>query len=354
MKLRKVKAIAKSLLGIFSALMALMLLTYNAVFGYIAIAVMCLYGILVAAFWRCPKCRKNLGPLYVKYCPNCGEKLEFDLSDRPARPDDPELDDPNVAGVLMQRIKRLNNYQKGVIIAMVIMALIFAVIYPKTLARVGYRYHDAILVPQQEGGNTVYSGKIDGGQAQFIVSENKSVVLQYRDKTYGPYMIQENPTAIPKDEKFEDGIIGIEVFNGDKVLFRGGLVDYGDAYWLYNEDGTLYGFEFSYAPDYGLEVDQDGNEVDKMAPSAYTIYELLNQPKLTHKGDASAWFGAVFVCILNPLSILFADELFRWNLSFQIRNTEDAEPSDWEIAGRYMGWTVLAITALVIFITGLQ
>ncbi len=55
--------------------MALMLLTYNAVFGYIAIAVMCLYGILVAAFWRCPKCRKNLGPLYVKYCPNCGEKL---------------------------------------------------------------------------------------------------------------------------------------------------------------------------------------------------------------------------------------------------------------------------------------
>ena len=49
MKLRKVKAIAKSLLGIFSALMALMLLTYNAVFGYIAIAVMCLYGILVGA-----------------------------------------------------------------------------------------------------------------------------------------------------------------------------------------------------------------------------------------------------------------------------------------------------------------
>ena len=75
MKLRKVKAIANSLLGIFSALMALMLLTYNAVFGYIAIAVMCSYGFRVAALWSCPYCRKNLGPLYVKYCPNCGEKL---------------------------------------------------------------------------------------------------------------------------------------------------------------------------------------------------------------------------------------------------------------------------------------
>ena len=69
MKLRKVKAIAKSLLGIFSALMALMLLTYNAVFGYIAIAVMCLYGILVAAFWRCPKCRKKLRPALCEVLP---------------------------------------------------------------------------------------------------------------------------------------------------------------------------------------------------------------------------------------------------------------------------------------------
>ena len=67
-----------------------------------------------------------------------------------------------------------------------------------------------------------------------------------------------------------------------------------------------------------------------------------------------AWFGAVFICILNALSIFFADELFRWNLAFQIRNVDHAEPSDWEIAGRYIGWTVMTIMALVIFITGLQ
>ena len=57
------------------------------------------------------------------------------------------------------------------VIMALIFAVIFAVIYPKTLARVGYRYHDAILVPQQEVGKTVYSGKIDVVQAQFIVSE---------------------------------------------------------------------------------------------------------------------------------------------------------------------------------------
>ena len=56
-----------------------------------------------------------------------------------------------------------------------------------------------------------------------------------------------------------------------------------------------------------------------MEPSAGTIYELMNTPELTHKGEGLVWFGGVFICILNILSILFADELFRWNLMFQIQ-----------------------------------
>ena len=52
--------------------------------------------------------------------------------------------------------------------------------------------------------------------------------------------------------------------------------------------------------------------------------------------------------------MLFADELFRWNLAFQIRNVDHAEPSEWEIASRYLGWTVLTIMALVLYIMGLQ
>ena len=80
----------------------------------------------------------------------------------------------------------------------------------------------------------------------------------------------------------------------------------------------------------------------------------MNDPELTHKGEWFAWFGALFICALNAISILFADELFRWNLAFRIRNADHAEPSDWEIAGRYIGWTVLSIMALVLFIIGLQ
>lgn len=254
----------------------------------------------------------------------------------------------------MERIKSLNSYQKGVLMFMIAMALIFAVIYPKTISKVGYKYNDAILVPTQENGNTVYSGKIQGEQAKFIVSDDNTVVFNYGTKSYGQYTLKEAPTAIPKDKELKEQMIGIEISNGDKILFRGGVLDFGDNYYLYNEDGTLDNFGFSYVTSDGIERDENGNVIDRMEPSASTIYELLNEPQLTHKGEALAWFGAVFISILNALSILFADEMFRWNLLFQIRNVENAEPSDWKIASRYIGWTVMTIMVLVIFIMGLQ
>ena len=255
---------------------------------------------------------------------------------------------------MMERIKDLNRYQKGLLIFMIIMTLVFAVIYPRTISRVGYRYNDAILVPTQENGKTVYTGKIQGKKAQFIVSEDKSVVFQYGDKSYGTYTMIEDPTAIPEDEDLAEEMTGVEIRNGDKLLFRGGVWDSGDFYWLYNEDGTLDSLGFSVMTSNGIELDEDGNVIDRMEPDAATIYELLNGPEVTHKGDKVAWFGAVFICIINALSMLFVDELFRWNLAFQIRNVEKAEPSDWEIAGRYIGWTAITIMAFGLFIMGLQ
>lgn len=198
----------------------------------------------------------------------------------------------------MEKIKSLDRYQKGVLIFMIAMALVFSVVYPMIISQVGFEYNDTIFVPSQENGSTVYSGKIQGQQAYFTVSEDKTVVFQHGDKTYGPYTAKEEPTAIPRNE------------NGDVI--------------------------------------------DSVEPSASAILELMNDPELTHKGEWFAWFGAVFICVLNAISILFADELFRWNLAFQIRNVDHAEPSDWEIAGRYIGWTVLPIMALVLFIMGLQ
>lgn len=60
----------------------------------------------------------------------------------------------------MERFKNLNLYQKAVLIFMSAMVLVFSVIYPVTISRVGFEYENTILVPCQENGSTVYSGRL--------------------------------------------------------------------------------------------------------------------------------------------------------------------------------------------------
>ena len=254
----------------------------------------------------------------------------------------------------MERIKCLNYYQKSLLLFMAVMIFVFAVLYPITISRVGFEYKGTIFVPDREDGSTVYFGKIQGKQAHFTVSADKIVVFQHGDKIYGPYTVKEDAAAVPEDDEMAEYMTGVEIRQGGDILFRGGVLETEESYWLYNEDGTLDNLGISYVTSDGTERDENGNIIDPAEPSASAILELINNPKLTHKGEWPAWFGAVFICVLNALSILFADEWFRWNLAFRIRNADDAEPSDLEIAGRYIGWTAMLVMALVIFIAGLR
>lgn len=255
----------------------------------------------------------------------------------------------------MERIKRLNRYQKGILVLTIVMVILFFAIYAVTISRVGFEYKGAIFVPTQGNQSIVYSGKIRGQQASFTVSEDKTVVFRYGDKTYGPYTAKEDPSAIPEKEgKPMPGMTGVELFDGDSILFRGAYEPFGNDYLLFNEDGSINNITITFTANDGIERDENGNIVDPAEPSASTILRLMNDPPFTHKGEWVAWFGAAFICVLNSISILFADELFRFRLMFQIRDTEYAEPSDWEMIRRYIGWTFLLIAAFVVFIIGLQ
>ena len=77
----------------------------------------------------------------------------------------------------------------------------------------------------------------------------------------------------------------------------------------------------------------DGNIIDPDEPSTGNILELMNDPVLTHKGNWTAWLGALIISIFNAFSILYADEIFRWNLAFQIRDTDGAEFTRDELRG---------------------
>ena len=254
----------------------------------------------------------------------------------------------------MARIRQLDWYQRGILILLLALALVFAVMYRVRIARVGFLYQDKIFVPSEENGVTVYSGKISGEPAQFTVSEDKAVSFHCGEKTYGPYTVTEDPTALPEVEIEREGMTGVEVREGEKLVFRGGFWRSGEDYWLRNEDGDMELFKIFYTTDDGVRRDANGNAVDPLEPALCDILRLVYGPELTHKGSWLAWFGAVFISLLNAGSILYADELFRWDLSFQIQNAETAVPSEWEMMKRYLSWTALTIMLLVIYIVGLR
>ena len=251
------------------------------------------------------------------------------------------------------RIRALGKYQKAVLAAAVLLVLVFSVIYPVTMGREGYLYRGALLTPGQEEGGTVYTGSVHGVQARFTVTPDRTVTFQYGETTYGPYTAVEDPGAVPESADMS-GLTGVELRKGEAVIFRGGVVQQGNTLWLYHENGDLENGGITITTSAGVTLDEDGNVVDPNEPSLSTILELMDGPALTHKGDWLPYLLGVFLCAVTAVTILFADELFRFQLSFRILQAEDAEPTDLELFGRYVAWTVLPIAALVIFALGLQ
>ncbi len=60
------------------------------------------------------------------------------------------------------------------------------------------------------------------------------------------------------------------------------------------------------------------------------------------------------MCVMNAISILFKEEIFRWNMSFRIKDADRAQPSDWEYFSRHLGWAVLTVMAAAVFTIGLR
>lgn len=254
----------------------------------------------------------------------------------------------------MARIKSLGLFQKVVLAVVLAMVVVFTVVYAVTTAQVGYSYQDAILVPAQEDGATVYTGRVQGKNARITVEPDGLVTFQYDDKTFGPYTVREDPSAIPEAFTENSGMTGIEIRCGEDVFFRGCTSRYGGPSFLYNEDGSAASIRITYTTGSGEIRGEDGKVIDPLEPDPATILDLLDSPALTHKGSWLAWFLGIVLCGITVVSILFADELFRLRLSFRIQNVEDAEPTEWEITTRHLSWAVLAVGAFAIFIIGLR
>ena len=252
----------------------------------------------------------------------------------------------------MEKIRQLGIFQKAVLVIMIVMTLTFAFAYHRSVSREGYLYHGSLLMPREENGSVVYSGSVKGKDASFTVTGDTAEFI-IGDKTWGPYTVREVPelSAYPDDKSSR----GMEIILDGEVVFSGTVLSAGDNQYLFYEKKTADEpvtegpWVFVTEPLFFDEPDSGPPE-----PSLSDAVALVSSPVLSHRGDWGFWFLGVIICAVTAFSIFFADELFRWNLSFRIREPEKAEPSDWEITGRYLSWVFMPLLALAVFAMGLK
>lgn len=252
----------------------------------------------------------------------------------------------------MERIRSLDRYQKIILLILLAMVLVFGIVYGVVTGREGYLYMDAVLVPTQAGSATVYSGRIDGQKASFTVAAD-TVTFVRGNRIYGPYLLEEDPSAVPEEDRLAQHMTGIVITDDGKPFFRGGMIADSNGLHLFREDGRMI-YDITMTTGNGVSYDMDGNPIDPFEPSPQTIVTLLQGPELTHKGYWLAYLMGLLFSASGVVSILFADDLFRFRMSFRVQNADTIEPSDWEVSSRYIGWTVLPILILYLYFVGLK
>ena len=255
---------------------------------------------------------------------------------------------------MKERFRSTSGFQKFILIALAVMAAGFGLLYIHTIRREGYQYYDGLLIPSQENGNTVWSGAAEGRKVSFTVYPDKSVEYRRGDSIYGPYTVKEDPSAVRTLNK---SLTGIEIRRGETVIFRGGMqkrsYGEGDYYHLIWENGTPYsGITISTGT--GVVMDEKGQILDVHEPDVYTIVSMMYGPVLTHRGHAGFWFLGLLCSFITALSVLYDDEIFRWNIRRTVRGAEDAQPTDYYLTSRAIVWTVILIVILVIYVKGLR
>lgn len=237
-------------------------------------------------------------------------------------------------------------------IVLIVIAAVFSALYFFIGRRYGVEYQDALYFLNSEHGATVYSAKVDGQSASFTV-EKDTVTYRWGDTVYGPYTIRKDPTAAPGGEWESLDLIGVEIREEDSILFRGGYTE--DLFLFIREDGEPDSdlFHVTYSVN-SVEHDADGNVVDPHRPSLSTLIRFSQLPQAdAHRGSLMYWFFGLLTAGIAALLLKFDDTLFRWDLSFRIRNPEYAEPSDWEIFSRIFSWIAFTLLSLGLFIAGL-
>ena len=244
--------------------------------------------------------------------------------------------------------REMSWYRRILLIVLAVMIAGFGIATLAAGGREGMEYQNTLLRFTQEGEVRRYTGRVDGKGAEFTVRPGGRVEYRWGEEVYGPYQVAEDPSAAP-----EPYMTGLEIRQGDRVLFRGGL---SSGMWpiLYCEDGEPTEIlNITYSTSGGKVYDSNGRELtlrDLHEPGLTTVARLaLQEPELTHRGSFALYLLVTLLAAFNIFQICCPGLMFRWSIMWHVRDPAAAEPSEWYIFMERAEWVILTGVAAVLY-----
>jgi hypothetical protein len=247
----------------------------------------------------------------------------------------------------VNRLKKLNKFQKGILAVLAGMIVLFTIIYIVLSHGEGLVYRDSYLRKTDDLYSVVYKGTVSGKNISITVDCTKGITIVTAGKEYGPYWVDGGDTSRELTPE-------VTIRDNKEIVFRGWLKPRDDGFVVFKDDGSLFvGHPIITGSD-GTVIDENGNVVDVNEPTASEIIYIAKNISLTRRTNWAAYAFATFICIITALSILFEDEMFRFQMYFRVANPGSVEPSGFELASRYIAWCILPFLILLIYLLGLQ
>lgn len=234
--------------------------------------------------------------------------------------------------------------RRVILLAQPVMFVLFLIVFLTLGQQRVTAYRDGYLRYERQGETAVYSGRVDGYDVRYAVPSGQVVEFWLNGALDGTYTITEDPAAIPQTEDTAgfspDFLIGIEIRQDGAAWFRGAYSP-SSSFWLLDEAGNNLAISITFS-----------TQAPDPAPTPGTILNFANGPKISFRGTALALLLGLFCSAVCIVTLLFEDQLFLWHLSFRVQDPYGAEPSEWELFGRWANWIVYTGVALFVYIAG--
>ena len=261
---------------------------------------------------------------------------------------------------LKARWNEMDLFRRGLLLLLAVAVPLFAVVTAVQCSRVGIEYENVFLRRTENDSVIQYAGRKSGQEIAFTVYPDGRVEYRWGQETYGPYTILQDPSAAPEptmgDHYVPDGLMGVEIRQGDTVIFRGGWDPKPDRAWfnLYDESGEqLPSLFISATTNNGTVIGPDGEIItprEQHEPKAAQLLRVALAPELVHRGSWLIYALLTLLAAAGMGYILFYRELFYWDMSFTVKNPKNAEPSDWYVFSSLLGMGIITAVVLVLYV----